>query len=155
MSDEGPRPTVLGKLLYFIGATVGGFIVGAVIGSRVAGLRRLFTPRKQMQAEVRLRAAQVFCDSRVQRTAGGNGLMIYYSLFEGMAVVMADEIVQHKLGQPAIDELSAQLNADLRKSSVKGSLMAAITAAGEQLALVMPRESADVNELSDRMIVLD
>ncbi len=51
------RPVAIG-LLIMAGSIVMAFIVGSVIGSRVDWLRRLFTPRRQMQAEVSQRAVK-------------------------------------------------------------------------------------------------
>ena len=50
---------------------------------------RLRNPRSAMLA----RAREVFFDKRVYRTAGGTGLLVYVSLYERMAAVIADQKV--------------------------------------------------------------
>ncbi len=143
------------QLATMIVAMIVGFVIGAVVGSRVGWLRRLFTSRKQMCEEVLARARQVFFDRRVYRTAGGSGLLIYVSLFERMAAIIADQNALDKLGQGAVDELCAQLTARLRTQNPTEAICQTIAAAGERLAPVLPRASDDIDELDDALVVLD
>ena len=48
------------------------FVVGAVLATRLHGLRRMFTPRQQMEEEVNLRARELFFDRRVHHTDGAS-----------------------------------------------------------------------------------
>ena len=54
-------------------------------------LRRLFTPHTQMREEVLSRAREVFFDQRIHHTGGASGVLLYVSLFEHMAAVIADQ----------------------------------------------------------------
>ena len=150
----GEKSAVL-QLIAMVLAVVLGFIVGAVVGSRVGWLRRLFTPHREMHAEVWSRARQVFFDRRVSRTAGRSGLLIYVSLYERMAAVVADDAVFDKLGPKALDELCSQLTAQLRHGTPTAAFCATIAAAGQRLAPVLPRAADDVNELGDALVLLD
>jgi putative membrane protein len=105
-------PVYVGVFAMVAGVVVA-FIVGAVAGSRIGWLRRLFTPRQQMLEEVTSRAREIFFDKRVHHTAGATGLLIYVSLFEHRAVVLGDQELLDKLGQnsyrvpfPALPEMS-------------------------------------------------
>lgn len=142
-------------LLLLVLSVVVGFILGAVIGAHVDPLRHLFTPSKQMSDEVLARARQVFFDSRVHHTAGRTGLLIYVSLFERMAAVLADDAVVEKLGQAALDELRDHLAASLRTQSLSDAICGTIAAAGPRLAAVLPQADGDINELPDALVVLD
>jgi putative membrane protein len=108
-----------------------------------------------MRDEVWGRSRQVFFDSRVHHTAGRTGLLIYVSLFERMAAVLADEAVTERLGQPALGALRDQPTAALAAQSLADALCATITAAGPRLAAALPREPGDVNELPDALVVLN
>ena len=132
-----------------------GFIVGAVAGSRIGWLRRLFTPAREMHAEVWARARQVFYDRRVSRTAGRSGLLIYVSLYERMAAIVADEVAFEKLGSQALDDLCHQLTGQLRHGHHTAAVQSTIAAAGHRLAAVLPRAVDDVNELGDALVLLD
>ena len=136
------------QLLAFIVVTVLGFITGAVVGSRVGWLRRWFTPRRQMTEEVWARARQTFCDRRIYRTAGTSGMLIYVSLFERMAAIVADQTVVEKLGQPALDELCSQLTTQLSRHDPTSAICATIETAGQRLSPLLPRAADDVNELT-------
>lgn len=142
-------------LIGLLAAVVVGFIVGAVVGSRLGWLRRLFTPQQQMTDEVLARAKQVFFDRSVRRTIGGTGVLIFVSLFERRAAIMADQTVVDKLGQAALDELCRHLTGKLATTTPTEALCDVIAAAGERLSSAVPRSAADVNELSDALVVLD
>jgi len=88
--------TVWAQLVVLAVAIVAAFVAGSLIASRVGWLRRLFTPRKHMQDEVRARARSVFFDNRVHHTAGATGVLIYVSLYERLAVVLADTAILDK-----------------------------------------------------------
>jgi len=143
------------ELPAIIVALVVGFILGAVIASRVGWLRALFTSRTQMRDEVHARARELFFDSRVHHTAGQTGLLVYVSLFERAAAVIADKAVTEKLGQGALDELCAALTASLAASDATSALCSAVEDAGDRLAPVLPREEGDVNELPDALVLID
>lgn len=143
------------KILCVAAAVVLGFIIGAVVASRVGWLRRLFTPRSQMREEVDATARQGFFDSRIHRTAGATGLLIYVSLYERMAAIIADQAIIDGLGQPALDELCRQLTNRLHTIGPTEALCETCLAAGERLATVLPRAQDDVNELPDALVTID
>jgi len=143
------------QLAAFIAAVVAGFVIGAIVAAKCWTLRRLFTSRLQMQEEVYTRARQTFFDRRIHHTAGGSGLLIYVSLFEHMAAIIADQTVLEKLGQPAIDELCRHLTTALGKHSPIDAICEVARDVGERLAKVLPRAADDRNELEDALIVID
>jgi putative membrane protein len=131
------------------------FIIGAVAGSRIGWLRRLFTPRKQMLEQVAGRARAVFFDKRIHHTAGANGLLVYVSLFEHLAVVLGDQVILDKLGQSFLDRLCEQLTAGLRQGNPTDALCSVIGEAGKQLSDPFPGLAGDVNELQDPLVLID
>ena len=149
----GTSPLI--KLIYMLLALAGGFFIGAVVASRVGPLRWLFTPSKQMRDEVAGRACQAFFDSTIHHTAGGTGVLIYVSLYERMAAVLADQSILDKLGPDALEELRDKLTADLRDSEPTEALCQALRDAGQRLAEVLPRAEDDVNELPDHLVIVD
>jgi len=144
-----------GRLLAMVAAAVAGFAAGTAVAGRVGWLRRLFTPRRQMRDEVAARARAVFFDRRVYRTVAGTGLVVYVSLYERGAAVLADQSVLDKLGQAAIDELCAALTSRLREVHPADAICEVIGLAGEKLATVLPRAEGDINELPDALVILD
>ncbi|MBL7044198.1 MAG: hypothetical protein ISR77_36550 [Pirellulaceae bacterium] len=134
---------------------VAAFVLGAVMGSKIGWLRRLFTPQREMREEVSRRAREVFFDNRIHHTAGATGLLLYVSLFEHMAAVIADQNVLEKLGQPAVDELCAELTNGLHAGHPTDAFCDALASAGRRLGGVLPRAEDDANELADALIALD
>ena len=143
------------QLPLLIGVLGAGFVVGTLTASRVAWLRRLFTPKNQMRDEVMSRARQIFFDERVHHTTGSTGLLIYLSTYERLAVILADREIVAVLGQAQIDELCAQLLVELRQGDLTTALCNAIEDVGQRLSEPLPRGEGDVNELSDALVTID
>ena len=146
---------LLWQTLKLVAALLGGFLVGAVLGSRIGWLRRLFTPVPHLRDEVNQRARSVFFDNRVHHTSAGGGLLIYISLFEQIAVILADQQVLEALGQSPLDELCRTLTHQLRNNPPTEALCQTIQAAGERLKPALPRAQDDVNELPDSLVTID
>ncbi|WP_339729278.1 hypothetical protein [uncultured Gimesia sp.] len=131
------------------------FIIGAVAGSRIGWLRRLFTPRQQMQDEVAARAREIFFDKRVHHTEGGTGILIYISLFEHTAVALADQTVIDKLGQSFLDQVCQKLTEGLHSGDETTAICNVIQEIGEQASTPLPRAEDDQNELHDVLVLID
>lgn len=131
------------------------FILGAIAGSRIGWLRRLFTPRLQMQDEVAARAREIFFDKRIHHTEGGTGILIYISLFEHMAVALADQSVIDKLGQPFLDQICQKLTTGLHSGNPTATLCDTIREIGRQASTPLPRAADDQNELQDALVLID
>ncbi|MEX0818520.1 MAG: hypothetical protein WD070_02970 [Pirellulaceae bacterium] len=142
-------------VIAMVACVVTAFIAGALVGSRIGWLRRLFTPRQQMLEEVSSRAREIYFDKRVHHTAGATGLLIYVSLFEHMAVILGDQEILDKLGQSFLDRLCQQLTEGLDRGHSSDAICDVIAAAGEQLSGPLPRVSEDVNELQDALVLID
>lgn len=136
-------------------AVVFGFIFGAALGVRVDWLRSLFTPAEQKRQEMLARARQVFFDNRVHHTSRSTGLLIYISLLERMATILADQSVLEKLGQKTLDELCERLTSRLHTGGPVDALCDTIQLAGDKAAPVLPRMEGQTNELPDALVLID
>lgn len=146
---------ILVELLIMVASVLLAFFVGAMLGSRIGWLRRLFTPRRQMLDEVATRARETFFDNRIHHTSGATGILIYVSLFEHMAVVLGDQNVLDTLGQTFLDRLCQQLTSGLHQGNPLEAICGVISKAGEELSDPFPRDEGDVNELQDTLILID
>lgn len=143
-------------LAVYLLSLVGGFVVGAILASKIGWLRRLFTPVAMQRDEVQARARHVFFDSRVHHTQTRSGLLIYLSLYEHQAVILADSAIAAKLQPADLESLCQQLTGSLHDGlPLAEALCQTIAAAGRQLAVIAPREAGDVNELPDALVILD
>lgn len=149
----GPAGTL--QLLWLGSAVVGGFLVGAFVAPYLPALRRVFVPRQEREECVRDAALRLFHDSRIHHTQTGSGILIYVSLFERQAAVIADEAVLDTLGQSAIDSLCGDLIERLRRGKPAEALCSVIESAGAQLETVLPRQSDDINELENTLVLID
>ena len=142
------------QLVAMVAAVVIGFVLGAFVAGRVDWLCRLFAARGEMREEVFSRARAVFFDNRVHHTAGGSGVLLYVSMFEHVAAVIADQTVLEKCGQEKIDEFCREFTGRLHEGSPTDALCETIKSVGEHLAGLLPRAEDDVNELADALVVL-
>lgn len=81
--------------------------------------------------------------------------MIYESLFERTASIVADRTVLEALGQKTLDALCAKLIEETRTNGAAHALERTIIDAGEALATTLPRADEDENELTDALILID
>lgn len=117
-------------------------------------LRMAFTPRGIRQARVRTRAITIFKVSTDSKTIGRTGVLLYMSMKEHRAEIVADEAIANKV-DPAVwgDAMIALL--DHVKAGRAGEGMAeAVRQMGIVLAEHFPKGSENPNELPDRLIEL-
>lgn len=143
------------ELPLLVAALALGFIAGTLAAGYIPVLRRVFAPRKEMQAEVSEAASRLFCDRRVHHTAGSSGVLIYVSLFERMAAVIADEAVLTALGTPPLNDLCEKLIAGIRAGDAATALCDVIAEAGKYLEPTLPRINGDRNELANALVLID
>ena len=150
---DDPLPWL--HLLYLILVLLAGLIFTAIIASDIGWLRRMFTPRNQMRDEVDGRAREVFFDNRIHHTAGGTGILIYVSLYERMAVILADRQVVEQITQPTLDEVCHGLAGKVGSGHATEAICEALDELGSKLATLLPRAQDDVNEVPDALVTID
>ena len=83
--------------------------------------------------------------------------MIYLSLYERRAVVLADQGVMQAAGQEFVDQLRDQALSGVRSETAAAAITEAVRAAGVVLSEKMPQDpgaSPDENELSNRVVLI-
>jgi putative membrane protein len=148
-------PAAIWQLVAMLVAGVVAFILGAIVASRLSGLRRLFTPRRQMLEEVNTQARVAFFDRRVHHTSGRSGLLLYVSLYEHKAAVIADRGILDKLGQERIDQLCREFTQRLHDGTPADALCDTIRSVAQQLAPVLPRTEGATNDIADALIEIE
>ncbi len=132
-----------------------GFLAGAALGSAWPGLRLAFTTRRAKRAAVEARAKQVFEACQVFSTTGGTGVLLYASMLERMAAVVADRRVEDVFGPGGLDDIRSILEQGLKTGAACEFMRRAIAAAGAKLAGPFPRHDDDVNELPDTLVFVE
>lgn len=117
-------------------------------------LRLFLTPKATRRRRVRRRALDLFRVGAEARTTGRTGILIYLSLGEHMAEIVADEAIHTRVADGEWAEAMAALVAEVRSGRIASGMVAAIGRIGAILAQHLPRADDDVNELPDRLIEL-
>lgn len=117
-------------------------------------LRMALTPRATKARRVRRRAILLFRAAAEARTAGRTGVLIYLSLDEHRAEIVADKAINDKVAPEAWGEAMALLIDAVRDGRPGEGLALAVGRVGAILAPHFPRAADDINELPDRLIEL-
>ncbi|MBW8755780.1 MAG: hypothetical protein JF595_16860 [Sphingomonadales bacterium] len=115
-------------------------------------LRLFLTPAPIRHARVRTRAITCFKVGAERRTHGRTGILIYLSLAERRAEIVADEAIAAKVAPEVWGDAMAAMLAELKQGRLADGLIAAVTRVGTVLAQHFPRADDDQNELPDRLI---
>jgi putative membrane protein len=128
------------------------FIVAGLIFSWMP-LRLLLVPRAVQRARAHRAAIEQFVVRGISRTKNRTGVLIFVSLAEHYARIIADDGIAAKVPntewQAAIDALTAHMRAD----QIAAGFTAAIERCGEVLAQHAPPDGSP-NELPDRLYIM-
>lgn len=117
-------------------------------------LRMFVTPGIVKSRRVRRRAVRYFKVGAERRTTGRTGILIYLSMAEHRAEIVADQAIHSKVSAEEWGKAMADLIAGVREGRIADGMVAAIGDVGTILAAHFPRAEDDVNELPDRLIEL-
>ena len=116
--------------------------------------RMALTPGATKARRVRRRAVELFRTAAEQRTRARTGVLLYLSLDEHRAEIVADELIHSKVTPDVWGEAMAALVEAVRDGRAGDGMAAAVTRIGAVLAEHFPRSDGDVNELPDRVMEL-
>ena len=117
-------------------------------------LRLLLTPAATKYRRVRRRAIVAFKAAAERRTAGRTGILIYLSMAEHRAEIIADEAILKVTDEHTWGEAMTALIAEVREGRFGDGIVAAIERVGVVLSEHFPRSAADTNEIPDKLIEL-
>ncbi|MCB2076331.1 MAG: hypothetical protein KDE55_01395 [Novosphingobium sp.] len=103
-------------------------------------------------ARVHDRAVRAFRIGAERRTHGRTGILIYLSMRERRAEIVADEAIATRVSPDVWGEAMEDMLAQVREARIADGMIAAIERVGTVLAEHFPRPEDDVNELPDRLI---
>lgn len=115
-------------------------------------LRLALTPGTIRHRRVHARAISAFRIGAERRTTGRTGILIYLSLAEHRAEIVADEAIASKVDAEVWGEALAAMLVELKAGRMADGLIAAIGRVGAVLTRHFPRAADDSNELPDRLI---
>jgi putative membrane protein len=130
------------------------FVATALIVA-IPPVRRALTPRGLKRDRVRRRAAEQFLAKNLHLTRERTGVLIFVSLGERMAELMADDGIASQVEPRVWDQAMAALTEGLKRGEPAAGFAAAIGLCADVLAeRFPPREGDNPNELPDAVVVL-
>jgi putative membrane protein len=117
-------------------------------------LRLALTPGATKARRVRRRALQYFKVGAERRTVGRTGVLLYLSLAERRAEIVADEAIHSKVAPEAWGDAMAALIAAVKQGRAGEGMAKAVAMIGDVLAEHFPKSATDRNELPDRLVEL-
>jgi putative membrane protein len=103
---------------------------------------------------VRNRAVRYFKVGAERRTTGRTGILIYLSLAEHRAEIVADEAIHAQVPNEVWGDAMVDMITHVREGRIADGMAAAVRDVGAVLAAHFPRAEDDRNELPDRLIEL-
>ncbi|WP_066682464.1 TPM domain-containing protein [Sphingomonas sp. CCH9-E2] len=116
--------------------------------------RGVLIPGAVRGRRVRRRAVQFFKASAEKRTAERVGVLLYLSLAEHRAEIIADEAILAKVEEGVWGDAMVALVDKVRAGDPAGGMADAVTRIGAVLTTHFPKTAGDANELPDRLIEL-
>ncbi len=117
-------------------------------------LKYLLVPAPIKSRRVRGRAIDLFRVGAEKRTVGLTGVLIYLSMREHRAEIVADEAIVAKVAPEVWGEAMAAMLAEVKTGQVATGMAEAVRQIGIILAEHFPKSDANPNELPDRLIEL-
>lgn len=150
-------PTILAALggphWAWVGA--GWLVAGAatLAGSRLDAVQRWLTPRLDQIQQVEMRAEIEFYENAIGQTDGATGILLFVSLMERRAVVLADRAIAEKLDGQVWQELVDLMIQGVSRGNLADGLTRAIRRCGDLLSPDFPIGESDTNELRDHLVI--
>ena len=148
-----PDPT-MGELLTFLMVLAALKFTIALLILKWRPLRLFLTPGATKHRRVRRRAIAIFQAAASGRTTGRTGILIYLSIAERRAEIIADEAILKVTDDHTWGEAMHALVVDVRNGRPGEGICAAIERIGVVLSEHFPRSATDVNEIPDKLIEL-
>lgn len=121
---------------------------------QIPKLRIALTFPRVKSKRVRNRAIDLFKVGAESRTVGRTGILIYLSLAEHRAEIVADESIHKVVPNNLWGDAMVDLIEHVRAGRITDGMVAAVGDVGNILAEHLPRKADDTNELPDRLIEL-
>lgn len=144
----------LGALLFFLMLIAVAAFTAVLLTLRYVPLRLALTPSATKSRRVRRRAISLFRAATERRTVGRTGILIYLSLAEHRAEIVADQAIVSVTEPESWGEAMAALVTEVKAGRPADGMIAAIGLVGTVLTEHFPRSTSDFNEIPDKLIEL-
>jgi putative membrane protein len=148
-----PEPTLRELLTFLLVLALLKFTAVLLI-LKYMPLRLLLTPSATKTRRVRRRAIAMFKTAAERRTVGRTGILIYLSMGEHRAEIVADEAITKVTTPETWGEAMAALLVEVKAGRPGDGIVAAVERIGAVLAEHFPKSTEDTNEIPDKLIEL-
>lgn len=119
------------------------------------GIRTALVPRSVRRAHAHRRATEQFLVQNLHTTPGRTGVLIFVSVAERYAEVLADNGIDARLPAGSWQQIVDSLTREISLGHAADGFVQAIERVGAHLGQHFPPGSRDPNELPNHLIVLD
>ena len=120
----------------------------------VPAIRFALVPGPVKTARVHAHAIRHFKVGAERRTHGRTGVLLYLSMREHRAEIVADRPIAEKVDAQVWGDAMADMLREIRKGCIAEGIAVGVKDVGFVLSQHFPREEDDLNELPDRLIEL-
>jgi putative membrane protein len=138
-------PIYLVQLATFLGVTLAMLPLAARIAPVPISIKRLHAHR---------RAVEQFLAQNLHTTDGRTGVLLFVSVAEHYAEIIADRAIDAKVPEGAWKSIIDALTRSIGENCATDGFVTAISAIGTALSAHFPPGSSDPNELPDHLIIL-
>lgn len=128
---------------------------GSIFLARLKWVQRVFVPDLDEKSAVHQRAELEFYRNKVFRTAAGTGILIFVSVMERKAVILADKGISSKIPNEHWNEVLEKFNSQLKSGTWGQAFVEAITVCGKDLEDHFPLSVEGTNELKNHLVIRD
>jgi putative membrane protein len=121
------------------------FIIGYFL------VARFMKNRGRKYFKVWYKAMNIF--QSLGKTKGSTGVLIFISLEENMAAIVADKGINSKVRASFWDSARVLITEAMQKGNHAEGIISAIKVIGDKLAVEFPRQADDENELPDEPVI--
>ncbi|UOF02677.1 TPM domain-containing protein [Bdellovibrio reynosensis] len=115
--------------------------------------QKVFVSEADEIAQVHQRAQLEFYSNKIHRTEAGTGVLIFVSVMEKKAVILADEAISGKLPPDTWNNLLKDLRASLHDGHWHAAFTKAIETCGQHLKTHFPIAETRKNQLKNHLVV--
>ena len=117
-------------------------------------LRLALVPRGEKHTRAHRRAVEQFLAQNLHTTVGRTGVLIFVSVAERFAEILADAAIHEKVPESEWQTIVSDLTDQIGNGQAGDGFVRAIAAVGEHLARHFPPEARHPHTLSNHLIVL-
>lgn len=136
-------------LIYLI--QLGVFIVAAAVMT-IPAVRYRIVPQKAMRERAHIEAMRQFLAQGLHLTAQRTGVLIFVSVAEHYAEIIADEGIHAKVTSAVWEDAIAAAIAAIRDDRLSDGLVAAVERCGQVLAVQFPPGAINHDELPNKVV---